>query len=357
MVCVTVALSLAHLASLPSGYHGPPRLTPSRGFTEWSIDPFALVVLLLVAAVYLVGVRRVRRSGEDWPAGRVFAFCGGGLGLAFIATCSFLAVYAKVLFYVRSFQTVLLLLGVPLFVMLGRPLTLAIATLPSLGARLERAVTGRVARLITFPLVTGFVLVVTPFLLYFSPWYAAGFHSAGVRELTYLALIAPGLLFFWTLLRVDPVPRQYPYMVAVWVTAAEVVGDAVLGLAVIADRSLIAGSYYHSVGWPWGPSLTTDQVIGGGALWVFGDIIGLPFLAALLIAMIKEDEGEARAIDAHLDAEAAAQDAAATTVAAKEAGQVRQEASHRLWWENDPRFAQRFAAVDPQPSEGTPEPQ
>jgi len=29
------------------------------------------------------------------------------------------------------------------------------------------------------------------------------FHSAAVRELTFLALMAPGFAFFWTLLRVD----------------------------------------------------------------------------------------------------------------------------------------------------------
>ncbi len=320
-------------------YHGPPRLTSARALTEWSADPFALTVLVLVVAAYLAGVRRVKRAGGEWPAGRVIAFCLGGAGLAFLATCSFLAVYGRELFYIRSFQTILFLLGVPLFVMLGRPVSLVIEASPRLGPRVKAGVTGRVARLITFPAITGFVLVVTPFVLYFSPWYAAGFHSTLVRELTYLALMTPGLVFFWTLLRVDPVPREYPYLVALWVTAAEVVGDAALGLSVIADRTLIAGNYYHSAGWPWGPSLAADQVIGGGTLWVFGDIIGLPFLAALLIAMIREDETEARVIDAQLDAGEAA-DPADT-----------EPAPEKPWWQNDPRFAGRFAAVDPQPRE------
>ena len=90
--------------------------------------------------------------------------------------------------------------------------------------------------------------MIVPFLLYFTPWYAAGFHSVAVRELTYLALMVPGFVFFWTLLRVDPVPKAYPYLVALWVTGAEVVGDAVLGLAVIADQSLIAGGLLPRAG-------------------------------------------------------------------------------------------------------------
>ena len=116
-------------------------------------------------------------------------------------------------------------------------------------------------------------------------------------------------------LRVDPVPRAYPYLVGLWVSAGEVVGDAVLGLAVLADQSLIAGAYYHALARPWGPSLRSDQVIGGGVLWVLGDIVGLPFLAAQFIQMIREDETEAAGVDAELDAVEAAERAAAAGAA------------------------------------------
>jgi cytochrome c oxidase assembly factor CtaG len=141
------------------------------------------------------------------------------------------------------------------------------------------------------------------------------------------------------------VPRAYPYLVALWVSAGEVVGDAVLGLAVLADQSLIAGAYYHALARPWGPSLRTDQVIGGGALWVLGDIVGLPFLAAQFIQMIREDETEAAGVDAELDAVEAAE-AAAAAGAPDEAGHVPDEpAGQQPWWESDPRFADRFRSA------------
>ena len=172
-----------------------------------------------------------------------------------------------------------------------------------------------------FPAITTMVLVVMPFLVYFTGWYAAGLTSTGVRELTHLVLLLPGLAFFWTLLRVDPVPKAYPYVVALWITGAEVIGDAVLGLAIIADPNLIASAYYHALARPWGPTLSTDQVLGGGTLWVLGDIVGLPFLAAQLIQMIREDEHEAKVIDAELDAAEAAQAAEAAPAAAGGAGE------------------------------------
>ena len=47
-------------------------------------------------------------------------------------------------------------------------------------------------------------------------------------------------------------------------------------------------------------------MIGGGALWILGDLVGLPFLAAALIQMIREDEQEAAQVDAELDTRAQA---------------------------------------------------
>jgi cytochrome c oxidase assembly factor CtaG len=87
-------------------------------------------------------------------------------------------VVAFLLFYMRSVQTVLMLLAVPLFLALGRPLSLFIAVFPRAGQRLQAAIGSRPARLLTFPPITTFVLVLTPFLVYFTPWYAAGFTAA-----------------------------------------------------------------------------------------------------------------------------------------------------------------------------------
>ncbi len=344
---------------LAAGYHGPPELTFSRALGSWTLDPWTLAGLLVLGGGYVAGLRALRRRGMAWPGGRTFAFCGLGLGFTVLATMSFVGVYQPVLFYVRSVQTILFLLVIPLFLALGRPLSLFIAAVPGAGQRLAAAIKSPAARLATFPVITTLVLVITPFLVYFTPWYQAGFTSTAVAQLTHLAFTAPGFVFFWTLLRVDPVPKAYPYVVSLWITAAEVVGDAILGLSVVASNSLLAGGYYHALARPWGPSLRTDQVLGGGVLWIFGDIVGLPFLAAQLIQMIREDEADAAVIDAELDARDAAQAAAAAgaragaeaatgTAAAASSGSPagQQAAGTGPWWESDPRFAGRFQAVD-----------
>jgi cytochrome c oxidase assembly factor CtaG len=365
MLALAAGKAAAVLASShagPAGYHGPPELTVGRAFSAWTADPWALAAIAVLGAAYLAGMRTVRRRGEPWPAGRAVLFCGLGLGFGVIATMSFIGVYYPVLFYIRSVQTVLMLLVVPLFLALGRPLSLIGAVSPGAGQRLRAIIGSGVARVATFPPITTFVLVLTPFLVYFTPWYAAGLTSGFVAQLTRVALLLPGFVFFWTLLRVDPVPRAYPYVVTLWITAAEVVGDAVLGIAVIASTTLLAGPYYHGLARPWGPSLATSQVLGGGVLWILGDIVGVPFLAAQLIQMMREDEADARVIDAELDAQetatagagaarslTAAQDGSGTTAESGGTGvtsEVGQPATQRPWWETDSRFADRFRAVD-----------
>jgi cytochrome c oxidase assembly factor CtaG len=349
-------------------YTGPPKFTLSRAFTAWTVDVPMLVLIVAIGCWYLLSARQVRRQGGQWGIGRTFTFCVLGLGFWVIATMSWVGVYQSALFYARATQTVLLVLLAPLFLMMGKPITLLIEAQPPVGDRVAAVIRSRAAKIVTFPAITTVALVAIPMTMYFTTWYTAVFTSGTVRELTYLILMVPGLVFFWTLLRVDPVPKKYPYGVAMWITAAEVVGDAFFGIAIIADQTTLAAQHYHAVGYPFGPSLATSQVIGGGIIWILGDAVGLPFLAVQLIQMMREDKVEAAAIDAELDARDAAREAAraqraasaaATAPAAATAGAGagagaspdHDAATHeadgadddeRPWWETDPRITNRY---------------
>ncbi len=158
-------------------------------------------------------------------------------------------------------------------------------------------------------------------------------------------------------------PREYPYGVAMWITAAEVVGDAFFGIAVIADQTILGAAHYHAVGYPYGPSLATGQVLGGGIIWILGDFVGLPFLAVQLIQMMRADKQEAAEIDAELDARDASRAAARAAKSGDDVGAVgspgestdvpvpaalaakeaeESEEADRPWWESDPRLTDRF---------------
>src|ERR1700733_1549492 len=308
------------MAPLAAAYSGPPKLTFATAFTQWRLDVPMLGLIVLLGAWYLWSARKVRRGGGRWGSGRTFAFMVLGLGCLLIATMAWPGAYESVLFYARATQTVLLVLVVPLFLAMGKPLTLLTEAQPQIGRRVERVVRSGPAKVATFPAITTLLLVAVPMTMYFTSWYTHVFASGTVRELTYLILMIPGYVFFWTLLRVDPVPKEYPYGVAMWITAAEVVGDAFFGIAVIADQNLIGAAPYHAVGSPYGPSLATAQVLGGGIIWILGDFVGLPFLAVQLIQMMRADKQEAAQIDAELDARDAARAAARAAKTGQAAG-------------------------------------
>jgi len=336
--------------SVTTGYAGPPALTLVRVVTAWQVTP-ATVAALLVAAGYLVAVRRLRARGGSWPAGRSWSFVAGGVGALLLVTSASIGVYAGVLFWARAVQNVTLLMIVPMCWAMGAPLTLLRELAPpSVRAPLGHALRSPLARRLTFPLVVTPVFVAPMPLLYLTPLYPASLEHGWVAALVGLGLLAAGWLYFWTRFRVDPTPRTDPYLVSLGISAAEVVLDGALGLAVWLGP-VLAPHYYQLLGRPWGPSVRLDQIIGAGVLWIGGDLAGLPFLGVVLRRMTREDDAQAAIVDAELDlqeqvaeqarlARAGGADAAPDQLGL--AAEPDEPARPRLWWEDHPELAERF---------------
>ena len=356
----------------------PGPLTGSAVGSSWSLNPFAVAAVLLVGGLYVAGVVRLRRRGEAWPIGRAVVFCGPGLGVFVYTTMSFLGVYQQVLFWDRAVQIITLLMVVPLFLALGSPVRLAIAAGPRFVSRsIEFAMDTRAARLVTFPAVVSGVFLTTPFLVYFSPLYEATVRSRGAGWLLNVALVGIGFFYYWTRLRLDPVPKEYPHLVSVWITFAEAIADGALGLTLMLGHNLIAGGYYEALGRGWGPTPKQDQVWGGGALWLIGDLAGVPFIGALWRRMFHEDQEKAAEIDDVLDALEALEALAAAGDSEADAGGSGDPDSEvgvgsasgagaagsagrtslaeelaagrtRPWWETDPVLGARYGFHEPE---------
>jgi cytochrome c oxidase assembly factor CtaG len=324
----------------------PPDLAPltlTTVLTSWTFDPLSVLVALVLGGGYLWARRKLARRGEAWRRGRSVAF-GLGVGLILLLGASFIRVYADTLFWVRATDIIVTLMVVPLLLAMGSPVALALATLPEPAARASRrALASRTARVLTFPATTSVVLIATPWLIYFTGYYAAALRSPGIDALLRLHLLAAGFLYFYSRLQLDPVPRRYPQLISVVITFAEVIFDAALGLVLWLGPDLVAHNYYLALHRAWGPSPRTDQIIGAGVLWLVGDLAGLPFLGALLNRMAVDDEREAVEIDRELDErEAAANSDQERANAAGTSDNGGDPAPTRLWWEDDPVLAERF---------------
>ncbi|MGH3417113.1 MAG: cytochrome c oxidase assembly protein [Actinocrinis sp.] len=336
---MTIGLFAVGSHTLVSAYSGPPRLQNAAYVTQWTLNPVVLGLTVVAAGLYLVGVRRHRSSGGEWRSAAT-AFFMSGLGLFAFVSMSFLGAYERVLFWPRAVQNTLLLMVVPMLLALGTPLTLLLANCSERGRkRIYKVLYSRQAQAAAFPACVSIVFMSTPFLVYLTPWFEAAMRSDVQNEVLRFALVAVGYYYYWMRLRVDPVPREYPHLVSLWITFAEAVTDGALGIIIMWGSYYVAGDYYTALGRPFLQSLHDDQLIGGGAIWVIGDMAGLPFIGALWRRMFREDRQEAANVDTVLDALEVVQHAEVEATPGMEA---LPEGHLRPWWENDPRFAGRF---------------
>jgi cytochrome c oxidase assembly factor CtaG len=283
---------------------GLPEFTPAALLTQTRPELLPLLLVLLPAGLYLLGVRRLRARGDDWPVGRTVAFVAGGCGTIAFATLSGLAAYDESLFAVHMMQHMLLSMVATVFLALGAPVTLALRTLPRAPrARLMALLHSRFVRVVSFPLLPWMLFVASPFALYFSGWYEATLDNRVLHELLHLHFLAVGALFFWPLLGIDPIPGRGAHPFRLLLVATTLPFHAFLGVAIMSvesdGRGLLAAGHYldlHDL-----EEVVFQQQLGGGLLWASGDLIGLLFLVVILTQWMRSSEREAQREDRRLD--------------------------------------------------------
>jgi putative copper resistance protein D len=283
----------------------PPQLTVGRLFSSWQADVPALLVVVLLGGLYGWGVLRLRRRGEAWPVARTAAFAVLGLGTLVVATMSALAVYDRVLFWPAAVQNVLLDLIAPLGLALGDPLRLALRALPErAAARAQGALTGRLLRLLTFPLVSTALVLTTELTIYFTPYFETALANDWLHQLMYLQLLLAGSLFVLPVLtREEALPAWCTHPVRAGLVFVDGIIDAVPGIVVMTHGTLIAGSWYLAHAPSWAPDVQHDQQLGGGAMVGIAELVAVPFLLAILVQWARTERAETVALDRRLDTE------------------------------------------------------
>ncbi|MDV9176628.1 cytochrome c oxidase assembly protein [Streptomyces sp. W16] len=306
-----------------------PRLTVGRLFSSWQADVPALLVVVLLGGLYGWGVLRLRRRGESWPVARTAAFALFGLGTIVVATMSALAVYDRVLFWPAAVQNVLLDLIAPLGLALGDPLRLALRALPErAAARTQGALTGRLVRLFTFPLVSTALVLTTELTIYFTPYFETALANNWLHQLMYLQLLLAGSLFVLPVLtREEALPAWCTHPVRAALVFVDGIIDAVPGIVVMTHGTLIAGAWYLQHAPSWAPDVQHDQQLGGGAMVGIAELVALPFLLAILVQWARTERAETVALDRRLDTELERATPAEATTEGPELV--------RPWWETE----------------------
>ncbi|WP_433065032.1 cytochrome c oxidase assembly protein [Dactylosporangium sp. CS-033363] len=290
------------------GFTAPPPLSAARVLWPPLLDGFFLASVVLLAAAYLAAVYRLHRAGHRWPPARTASWLGG-VALLAAFTLSGFARYAYVLFSAHMAQHLVLAMLVPILLVGGAPVTLALRTLrpprdPRVrGARdwLLLAVHSRVLRTLSHPVVALGIYVVSLYGLYFSDLLGVlmRYHIGHLAMLVHFVL--SGYLFFWVLIGVDPGRRPVAPPILVLVHFAGMAFHAFLGIALMQSRTVIAPDWYGSVHPAWAAGLLSDQHVGAGLAWGFGEIPAVAILLLLVVRWIRADEREQRRLDRAAD--------------------------------------------------------
>ena len=291
------------------GYEFPGAPSPLRVLTFWRFDPFLSVGGLLLAALYLAGVVRLRRRGDRWPVGRTVSWLAGCAALVF-ATGSGVRAYGSAMFSIHMIEHMTLNMFVPVLLVLGAPVTLALRALPSAapgappGLRewIVRAVHSPFTAFLSNPITAFLLFVGSLYAVYFSPLFDTLVSYHWGHELMSLHFMLTGYLFYWGIIGIDPGPRRLPFIGRLALLFATMPFHAFFGIAMMTKTIAVGGNYYTTMALPWVSSLTDDQHLGGAIAWGASEVPVLIVAIALVAQWARQDRRAGVRADRHADA-------------------------------------------------------
>lgn len=294
---------------------GPPTLP--RLLFDWRFDLVYGVLAIVLAWLYLAGVRRLRRRGDSWPVGRSIAWLAG-CATILVATSSGIGKYSMAMFSVHMGLHMALSMLAPILLVLGGPVMLALRALPPAGAGnppgarewLLTAVHSGPVRMMTHPLVVLPLYVGSYFAMYFTGLYDATVASHGAHLAMNAHFLLMGYAFYWPIVGIDPAPRRLPYLGKLGLLLVSMPFHAFFGISLMNSSEVIGGEFYRSLALPFVPDLLADQQVAGSLAWTTGEIPMVILLLALLVQWARSDEREARRSDRKASADGDAELAA-----------------------------------------------
>lgn len=314
-------------AALGYDLDGPPTL--ARLMFDWRFDLIFGTASIVLAVVYLLGVRRLHKRGDSWPVGRTVAFVLGCVTML-VATSSGVGKYSPAVFSVHMGAHMALSMLVPVLLALGGALTLALRALPVAGKSgvpgprewLLQALHSPVSRFLTHPIVAAVLFVGGFYALYLGGVFGAILDNHTAHLLMNAHFILSGYLFYWVVIGVDPSPRHIEPITKLAMVFGSLPFHAFFGVALMSMNTVMGGWYYRTLGLDWNGDLMGDQKLGGGIAWATGEIPLVLVMLALLIQWSRSDDRNAqrtdRAADRDHDADLAAHNAMFAELARRE---------------------------------------
>ncbi|MGW4366870.1 cytochrome c oxidase assembly protein [Nocardia takedensis] len=291
-------------AEVELGYDlaGPP--TAARLLFDWRFDLIFGTLAVVLAVVYLLGVRRLRLRGDAWPVGRTVAWLSG-CAVLLLATSSGVGRYSPAVFSVHMGQHMALSMLAPILFALGGAVTLALRALPPAGRGaapgprewLLAAVHNPVSRFLTQPIVASVIFVGGFYALYMGGLYDTFVDSHGAHLLMNIHFLLSGYLFYWVVIGIDPKPRPVQPLTKLAMVFGSLPFHAFFGIVLMSMTTVMGGWFFRALDLDWNGDLLGDQRAGGSFAWASGEVPLVVVMLALLIQWSRSDTKLAKRTD------------------------------------------------------------
>ena len=273
----------------------PPELTLDRWFTSVDIDILWLVAVGFGVFLYIAGILRLHARGDRWPVQRTIFWLAGLLLLLWV-TSGPINLYQEYLFSIHMLGHMVLSMAIPLLLVSGAPITLALRAIHkrddgTRGARewILWAVHSPYSRFITHPFVAAAIFIVSLWAFYFTDLVRWSMYDHLGHEWMVVHFLISGYLFVMTLVGVDPIPYRLPHAGRIITLIAVMAMHAFFGMAIMMQSGLMVAEWFGSMGRTWGPTPMEDQYIGGGIAWSVGEIPTLILAITVAIQWSRSD--------------------------------------------------------------------
>ena len=292
------------------GFAFPQPPTWSTMVLGWYPDFLLLTALAVALGLYVVGIRKVDR----WPAMRTLSFAFGILLTAW-ASSGAIARYSMVSFEAHMVAHMVLAMLAPIFLVLGAPVTLALRALPATSADGSRSprqwvsavLHGGYARFLSNPLIVLALFTVGLYALYFTSAFDSLMSDHVGHTFMSVHFLITGLLFSYTVIGIDPWPRQLAYPLRLIMVIVAMAIHAFFAIALMQSTFPVGNRWYSQVRPPWIDNPLQDTYSGGGVAWALGEVPSLLLLIAVAYQWSRSESRLAARTDRQADRDGDAQ--------------------------------------------------
>lgn len=290
-----------------TGFPAPPAPTALSWLTTWRFEYLFLAAGLLAIGLYVAGVVRLQRRGVRWPVSRTINWVVGWL-IFIWATNGFLGVYGRVAFSWHMTLHMIEAMLIPIFLVLGAPVTLALRALKprkdgTVGPRelILAVIHSRYVKVVGNPIFAGAFFFMSLVIFYWTNLFYLALTTHTGHVLMTVHFVLAGYFFAWVLVGIDPGPKKWGPALRLVVLFATISFHAFFGVAIVGGEAVLAPEFFNAIHLPWVTDPLADQRLGGSIAWAIGELPSLALAMIVAVQWARSDRAETKRHDRQAD--------------------------------------------------------